>query len=516
MVRSASVAATGIVAAIVCLGAAGADVDDAFARFWSAKDTASAAKAASDIVKTGIAVEDAFARLSRGRSYPKAVATGLVDGDRGAGGRTFRYRLEVPASYDPSKAYQVRIQLHGGVNRSPDAPRRGTGIGRLAGAEQIYILPEGWNEAPWWSDLQVENIRAILDIVKRTYNVNENLVALSGVSDGGTGSYYVAMRDPTPYASVLPLNGSLLVLRSVGVVGDLFPTNLRNRPFFVVNGGRDPLYPAAGVEPVLAHLDEGGVTITYHRQPEAGHDTTWWPQEREAFEKFVTSHPRVPFPDRITWETSDIRESGRVHWLVINSVRSSARQDPDLSDLNDFSPHAMDFGVRMSGVRVERVSSQSSADRIGLAAGDTIVSIDDRAIATNADLVEALGMHAVGSAIRFTVSRGAREVRLSGTFDPTPVQADPTTLFKHRNRSGRIDLRRTGNVVDVQARGVGAFTLLLSPTQFDFAKPVKVTVNGRTAFESPVKADLATLMKWAARDNDRTMLFGAEIRIEVP
>ena len=66
-----------------------------------------------------------------------------------------------------------------------------TGIGRLAGAEQIYVLPAAWNDAPWWSDAQVDNLRGILDAVKRTYNVDENRVVLSGVSDGGTGAYFV-------------------------------------------------------------------------------------------------------------------------------------------------------------------------------------------------------------------------------------------------------------------------------------------------------------------------------------
>ena len=61
---------------------------------------------------------------------------------------------------------------------------------------------------------QVVNLRAILDRVKRTYNVDENRVVLSGVSDGGTGAYYVAMRETTPFASFLPLNGYLMVLRN--------------------------------------------------------------------------------------------------------------------------------------------------------------------------------------------------------------------------------------------------------------------------------------------------------------
>ena len=95
--------------------------------------------------------------------------------------------------------------------------------------------------------------------MKRTYNVDENRVVLSGVSDGGTGAYYVAMRDTTPFSSFLPLNGFIVVLAnpSMDLREGLFPNNLRNKPFFVVNGGQDPLYPAARVEPYVKHFQRG-------------------------------------------------------------------------------------------------------------------------------------------------------------------------------------------------------------------------------------------------------------------
>ena len=57
--------------------------------------------------------------------------------------------------------------------------------------------------------------------------------------------------------------------------------------------------------------------------------------------------------------------------------------------------------------------------------------------------------------------------------------------------------------------------VLLSPAQFDFSQPVKVITNDRVAFEQRVEKSVATLMKWAARDNDRTMLFGAEVKVRV-
>jgi len=62
---------------------------------------------------------------------------------------------------------------------------------------------------------------------------------------------------------------------------------------------------------------------------------------------------------------------------------------------------------------------------------------------------------------------------------------------------------------------VTGFTLLLSPDQFDLNRAVTVVVNGRTLFDGLVQRDIRTLVKWAARDNDRTMLFAAELQIAV-
>ena len=62
---------------------------------------------------------------------------------------------------------------------------------------------------------------------------------------------------------------------------------------------------------------------------------------------------------------------------------------------------------------------------------------------------------------------------------------------------------------------MAAFTLLLSPDQFDLNRAVTVVVNGRTVFDGIVQKDVRTLLKWAARDNDRTMLFAAEVPVVV-
>jgi len=45
---------------------------------------------------------------------------------------------------------------------------------------------------------------------------------------------------------------------------------------------------------------------------------------------------------------------------------------------------------------------------------------------------------------------------------------------------------------------------------------VRVTVNGKVAHDGLVKPDVATMLTWAARDQDRTMLYGAELHVLVP
>ena len=88
-------------------------------------------------------------------------------------------------------------------------------------------------------------------------------------------------------------------------------------------------------------------------------------------------------------------------------------------------------------------------------------------------------------------------------------------MFPRRGRAGRVDLVRRGNLVEASTEGVAAFTLLLSPSIFDFRRPIRVVVNGRAAFDGLVEQSVATMLKWAARDNDRTMIFGAELNIDL-
>jgi len=217
----------------------------------------------------------------------------------------------------------------------------------------------------------------------------------------------------------------------------MHPGNAVNKPFFIVNGGRDPLYPTWSVEPYINLLETIGTEVVYHPQPEAGHNTDWWPTERQSFEKFVRDHPRDPLPDHMTWETERTDGYNRAHWLVIEELGP--------------------------------VQSESTR--------------------TGANVIE-------------SDSNGSRS-------------ASRDEIFPRRKRSGRVDLDRKGNIVNASTMGVRSFTLLLSPDEVDFSAPIKVVTNGHAAFDGQVTRSVSTLLKWAVHDHDRTMLFGAEIKIQV-
>ncbi len=499
------------------------EVEAAFAKFWAARTVEETEAVAAEIVASGAEFDDAWTRLKRGRVYANTVPSGPVRLQRRTALGAFACIVDVPQSYDATKKYQVRVQLHGGVmTRVTGEPRAAGGIGTLAGAEQIYVIPFAWRDAPWWSATQEENLRAILDTVKRTYNVDENRIVLAGVSDGATAAYYFAMRDTTPFAGFLALNGNIMVLANGQLsVGELFPANLLNKPLFVVNGGLDPLYPAAAVGPYVEHLQKSGVQVTYVVQPNGAHNTQWWPSVRDSFESFVRDHPRNPHPDRITWETERADAHNRAHWLVVDALRaptfgvgSVLDQEPSLPDVNEFARDlVMTFGVVGSGTRVSVIQPGSNAERLGLRPGDTIVSINGRAFSSASELADALKTFHAGDQLVIVVSRTGRRAETQGVFQRET--APGIVMFPHREAWGRVDLVRVGNTVNARADGVAAFRLLLSPDVFDFSQPVKVVVNGRVAFYGRVERSVATLVKWAARDNDRTMLFGAELPITI-
>jgi pimeloyl-ACP methyl ester carboxylesterase len=433
----AAVVTTSLISVVVAQTPPSAKLDAAMRAFWDADGEGDAASAAKQIVASGASVEEIRARLRTGRPYAKQK-TGRIELPSRDHGLALDNIVEVPADYDPARAWPLRVSMHGGVGREapgPNDPPARPLANRIQSAGEIVLHPRAWAQSQWWHWGQVENISRLVARVKRDYNVDESRIYITGISDGGSGVYFLAMRDATPWSACMPLNGHPLVIANpdTGADGQLYVGNLVNCPLHIVNGGKDPLYPAASVEPLVAMFKRAGVTYEFKVYPDAGHDVSWWPQERAGYEAYLASHPRQAHPPRISWETERTDRYNRFRWLVIDRL-----------------------GKRPSDVPLPDVN----------------------------------------------------------TYQPIPLME--RQLFAHEKPSGRVDVVRAGNAIEAKTRGVQAFTLLLSPDAIDFTKPVRVTVNGKVAHDAVVKPDAATMLTWAARDRDRTMLYGAQLQILVP
>jgi predicted esterase len=401
-----------------------------FDEFWNAADIQEAEESVAAILQSGISFMDAYQLLQAGKDYQTADTGVVLRSYEAADGTEYFYHLNVPDNYDPSQQYQVRFELHGGIGgRTDNRPGgRGRGRTRLQGAEQIYVMPYAWLDSPWWDVSQVENIRQILDRVKREYNVDENRVVMGGISDGGTGAWYVAMHENTRFAAFYSFIGYTMVLANPSISdGTSFLHNLLGKPWYAINGGRDRLYPTSRVTPFITYLQMRGVDIEYQPLRNGEHNTDWWQDWRDEFEEFVTAHPREANPASITWKAVQ-GQNMRSYWLVIEEL-----------DFEKESPIPLfEIGV-------------DPAD------GSSVLDMD---------------------------------------------------------AGGRVDLVREGNNIQAISDAVGAFRLLLSPEVIDFSKPVTVTVNNVVRFQGMLEPSLETLLNWAARDNDRQMLYASELRIE--
>jgi hypothetical protein len=253
--------------------------------------------------------------------------------------------------------------------------------------------------------------------------------------------------------------------------------------------------------------------VKYLPQPDAVHNTAWWPEVKDTYEAFVAAHPRHPVPERLTWETDLSAGTNRAHWLVVDALSQSKPEAASLPDVNDFvSAAEPNFGIRSAGMRVTAVTAGSNAAAFGLLPGDVVAKIGERVIPQGVDLVELMSVYDAGQPLTLTVARGGQPVELKGTYNPVSAPR-VTPMFVHTKPTGRVDLSRSGNTVTATTRGVQRFTLLVSADAFDLSRPITVVADGKTVFDGRATPTLATLLKWAARDNDRTMLFVAEVPV---
>jgi predicted esterase len=265
--------------------------------------------------------------LRQGRPYGLQPVGTLADQRVSVRGRSYQYSLYVPQSYEPTTAYALVICLHGmGFTGDAYLDRWQARLG------ERYILACPTYPAGAWFTRQAEDlVVAVLQAVRERYRIDSDRVFLTGMSNGGIGTWLIGMHHAPLFAGLAPM--------ASGLDDVLFPflENLRSTPIYIIHGKRDQVMPVELSRELAGELQHLGYRFVYRE-----HDRTH-PMAGGHF------FPREELPDLVAWFDNQrrtaipqiitvVRDASHFvpfSWVRIDATDAIASFSDDLVDKRD-------------------------------------------------------------------------------------------------------------------------------------------------------------------------------------
>lgn len=178
-----------------------------------------------------------------------------------------RYSLYVPECYQHQQSWPLIVALHGGYGSGEDylwawlRPARSSGY--------MVLAPKSLDVT--WSvlnpPLDSASIKACIEEVSAQYNIDQERIYLTGLSDGGTFSYLAAFTMPDLFAAVAPIAGEL------SQVADpmLRKKAAHEVPFYVIHGSHDHIFNIVSTRSTCGLLEHLNYDLKFDELEEWGH-----------------------------------------------------------------------------------------------------------------------------------------------------------------------------------------------------------------------------------------------------
>jgi pimeloyl-ACP methyl ester carboxylesterase len=207
---------------------------------------------------------------------------------------SYQYLSYVPTGYDEdtSTPWPLIIYLHGGSSRGSDIKKLyANGI-----PDQIYrgrefpfviVAPQCPKHLRWSTDNWFDNLYA--EITSR-YRIDTNRIYLTGISLGGSGTWYLAIKYPNRFAAIAPMSG----FTSDNDFIDKNVENLAHVPIWAFHGANDLVVPVEETQRLVQRLQGMNEDLKITIEPDIGHGIDWsvYPKE-ELYDWFLTHDKRV-------------------------------------------------------------------------------------------------------------------------------------------------------------------------------------------------------------------------------
>jgi predicted peptidase len=208
-----------------------------------------------------------------------------------------RYQVFLPTGAPPVGGWPVMLFLHGSGERGEDGVLQTTvGIGRLLRTRPevfpgIVVLPQCPPRASW-ADEAADLALATLDHTLAEYGGDRRRIYLVGLSMGGFGTWYLALRVPALFAALVPICGfTSSQLVGAGRPGSDLPAapvpgvderdaarhakvamRLGKKPVWLFHGADDPVVPVSESRAMATALRTVGGEVRYTEYEGVGHD----------------------------------------------------------------------------------------------------------------------------------------------------------------------------------------------------------------------------------------------------
>lgn len=450
-------------------------------------------------------------------------------------GFTRPYFMHVPPKYDAAKSYPIIVWLHGGVAGAPaEAASEAImmweqALGEKWSEEVMVLAPaaiagDTSEEAVWYRDAGQRNVLHMLKDARLRFNIDDSRVFLTGMSDGGSGSFGFACRRPDTFAGYFPMVGHPLIPAMVGT--PMFWENFGGSKVYAISGGKDRLYPAAMVAKLIDEANKNGASIEHKIYPEAGHDLSYAADEMPKILDMVAKWQRELALAEIDWSSNNT-SMGRRSWLQITELADLGDKNAkDLVATPRTGQARVMLGITINPeseptdpVVVESVAEGSVAESIGIEVGDTITKFDGAKTGNLMELRAALDKKNLGDEFSVTLERGGVEKTIKGKFPtPKPMAADLMARvkavqkpLKAKDEKGSVH----GTLFELSVTNASKLTLYLTAEQVKLGKAV-VSINGGEGivFEK-LAEDAETVLAEFERYGDRKSPFVAKIEINV-
>jgi len=230
-------------------------------------------------------------------------------------GTTRRFGLYVPPSYQPAHRYPLIICLHGaGFNGDRYLERWSPRLG-----ERYLLACPSIADGAWWTRDGELLVMAVLDEVARRYHVDRDRVFLTGMSNGGLGTYLIGLNHTDQFAALIPMAGAFP--RALYPLFD----NAKRTPFYLIHGAHDQVIPVSFSRNIAAYLKQEGIPVVYREHDQihpmaGGH---FFPKdELPALMDWLDAQHR-PSPAPALTVVRDRNHAGRAGWVRLDRIDPS-------------------------------------------------------------------------------------------------------------------------------------------------------------------------------------------------